>query len=65
MIACSAKEIVMGHQSSLGPIDPQFPGGIQLIMLSQNLKKQKRIYKIIPTQLNTGLSNCNNILQHS
>lgn len=24
MIACSAKEIVMGRQSSLGPIDPQF-----------------------------------------
>ena len=26
MIACSAKEIVMGRQSSLGPIDPQFNG---------------------------------------
>ena len=26
MIACSAKEIVMGKQSSLGPIDPQFNG---------------------------------------
>ncbi len=26
MIACSAKEIVMGRQSSLGPIDPQFMG---------------------------------------
>lgn len=26
MIACSSKEIVMGKQSSLGPIDPQFNG---------------------------------------
>ena len=26
MISCSAKEIVMGKQSSLGPIDPQFNG---------------------------------------
>lgn len=24
MIACSCKEIVMGHESNLGPIDPQF-----------------------------------------
>lgn len=26
MIACSCKEIIMGKQSSLGPIDPQFGG---------------------------------------
>ena len=26
MLACSCKEIVMGKQSSLGPIDPQFNG---------------------------------------
>lgn len=26
MMACSAKEIIMGKQSSLGPIDPQFNG---------------------------------------
>lgn len=26
MIACSCKEIIMGKQSSLGPIDPQFSG---------------------------------------
>ena len=26
MIACAAKEIIMGKQSSLGPIDPQFNG---------------------------------------
>lgn len=26
MVACAAKEIIMGRQSSLGPIDPQFSG---------------------------------------
>lgn len=26
LIACSAKEIIMGRQSSLGPVDPQFNG---------------------------------------
>lgn len=26
MVACAAKEIIMGKQSSLGPIDPQFSG---------------------------------------
>jgi len=26
MIACAAKEIIMGSQSSLGPIDPQYNG---------------------------------------
>lgn len=26
MIACAGKEIIMGNQSSLGPIDPQFMG---------------------------------------
>ncbi|EGC68130.1 hypothetical protein HMPREF9087_3247 [Enterococcus casseliflavus ATCC 12755] len=26
MIACASKEIIMGYQSSLGPIDPQFQG---------------------------------------
>lgn len=26
MIACCAKEIIMGKQSSLGPVDPQFSG---------------------------------------
>lgn len=26
MVACSCKEIIMGKQSSLGPIDPQFSG---------------------------------------
>ena len=35
MIACSAKEILMGNQSSLGPIDPQFNG-----IPAYNIKKE-------------------------
>lgn len=35
MIACSAKKIVMGRQSSLGPIDPQFNG-----IPAYNIKKE-------------------------
>lgn len=35
MIACSAKEIIMGKQSSLGPIDPQFQG-----IPAYNIKKE-------------------------
>lgn len=35
MIACSAKEIIMGKQSSLGPIDPQFLG-----IPAYNIKKE-------------------------
>lgn len=35
MIACSAKEIIMGKQSSLGPIDPQFSG-----IAAHNIKQE-------------------------
>lgn len=35
MIACAAREIVMGRHSSLGPIDPQFEG-----VPAYNLKKE-------------------------
>lgn len=41
MIACSAKEIVMGHQSSLGPIDPQFPGGIPAYNVKSEFEEAK------------------------
>ena len=40
MIACSCKEIVMGKQSSLGPVDPQF-GGIAAANLLNEVKKSK------------------------
>jgi hypothetical protein len=35
MLACAAKEIIMGNQSSLGPIDPQFNG-----IPAYNIKKE-------------------------
>lgn len=41
MIACSAKEIVMGKQSSLGPIDPQF-NGIPAYNIKQEFEEAKR-----------------------
>jgi Periplasmic serine proteases (ClpP class) len=38
MIACSCKEIIMGQQSSLGPIDPQF-GGIPAHGIVEEFKR--------------------------
>ena len=40
MIACSAKEIIMGKQSSLGPIDPQF-NGIPAYNIKQEFEEAK------------------------
>jgi len=40
MIACSCKEIIMGKQSSLGPIDPQF-GVIGVANLLEEVKKAR------------------------
>lgn len=41
MIACSAKVIIMGKQSSLGPIDPQFNGipAYNIMMEFEDAKK--------------------------
>lgn len=41
MIACSAKEIVMGKQSNLGPIDPQF-NAIPAYNIKQEFEEAKR-----------------------
>lgn len=41
MIACSCKEIIMGKQSSLGPIDPQF-GGIPAHGVIEEFKRALR-----------------------
>lgn len=41
MIACSGKEIVMGKQSSLGPIDPQLNGIPAYNIMSEFLEAQK------------------------
>lgn len=40
MIACSCKEIVMGKQSSLGPVDPQF-GVVAAANLLEEVKRAK------------------------
>ncbi len=41
MIACSGKEIIMGKQSSLGPIDPQF-SGIPAYNIKDEFEEAKR-----------------------
>jgi ATP-dependent protease ClpP protease subunit len=45
MIACACKEIIMGKQSSLGPIDPQFGG----IPAHGVVEEFRRAYKEIKT----------------
>ena len=45
MIACSAKEIIMGRQSSLGPIDPQFNGIPAYNILNEFLEAKKDLSK--------------------
>jgi hypothetical protein len=49
MIACSCKEIWMGKQSSLGPVDPQFGG----IPAHGVLEEFKKAYKEITTDPRT------------
>lgn len=41
MIACSSKEIIMGKQSSLGPIDPQF-GGVPAFNIKDEFDRAKK-----------------------
>ncbi len=43
MIACSSKEILMGKQSSLGPIDPQYRGVSAQGVLSEFKKAQEDV----------------------
>ncbi len=45
MIACSSKEILMGKQSSLGPIDPQYRGVSAQGVLSEFKKAQEDVKK--------------------
>lgn len=49
MIACSAKVIIMGDQSSLGPIDPQFNG-----IPAFNIKKE---FESAKSELSKGVKN--------
>lgn len=47
MIACSSKEIIMGKQSNLGPIDPQF-GGIPAHGIVEEFKRAHEEIKADP-----------------
>jgi hypothetical protein len=50
MIACACKEILMGQQSNLGPIDPQF-GGIPAEGVLEEFKKAKKEIKGDPSTI--------------
>ncbi len=50
MIACAAKEIVMGKHSSLGPIDPQYRG-IPAHGILEEFKRAAEEIKINPTKI--------------
>lgn len=50
MIACSAKVIIMGKQSNLGPIDPQF-GGIPAQGVIEEFKQALKEIKQDPTKI--------------
>ena len=43
MLACSCKEIVMGKQSSLGPIDPQILGVLAQAIIDEFLTAKKEV----------------------
>lgn len=45
MIACSAKSIIMGNESSLGPIDPQFNGIPAYNIVEEFLEAKKDLSK--------------------
>lgn len=47
MIACAAREIIMGKQSSLGPIDPQF-NGIPAYNIKQEFEEAKKDLAVNP-----------------
>jgi len=50
MIACSCKEIIMGKQSNLGPIDPQF-GGIAAQGVLEEFRQALAEIKVDPTSI--------------
>lgn len=50
MIACSCKEIIMGKQSNVGPIDPQF-GGIPALGVIAEFKKALEAIKDDPASI--------------
>lgn len=50
MIACACRQIVMGKQSNLGPIDPQF-GGIPAEGVKEEFRRAKREIKKDPSTI--------------
>lgn len=50
MIACACKEIIMGKQSSLGPIDPQF-GNLPAHGVVEEFKRAHREIQTDPTKI--------------
>ena len=53
MIACASNEIIMGKQSSLGPIDPQF-NGIPAYNIKQEFEEAKEDLAKIHKMPNIG-----------
>jgi ClpP class serine protease len=72
MIACSCKKIIMGKQSNLGPIDPQFNGipaqGVieefrNAIYAAKNDKAQLAVWRMIISQYHpTFIGECQNAI---
>ena len=52
MIACAAKEIFMGKHSSLGPIDPQFGGGIPAYNVVWEFNQARESLRKNPADIN-------------
>ena len=55
MIACSAKEIIMGKQSSLGPNDPQF-NGVPAYSIKMEFEQAKILQILCRNVLNRKIS---------
>jgi ATP-dependent protease ClpP protease subunit len=51
MIACACERIVMGKHSSLGPIDPQFSGGIPAHGIIEEFKRAHEEVKRDPSKI--------------
>ncbi len=50
MIACASKEVVMGKQSSIGPIDPQF-SGVSTYAVTEEFKRALEEIKQDPSKI--------------
>ena len=55
MLACSARSILMGKQSCLGPIDPQY-GGVPAYNIKQNMRTPSLI--LMQIRMLKHIGNC-------